>query len=125
MTKAQNKWTWFLAWSLVVLLSARADAKPPTKEEVQKANALAAKLSKLDDEARGHFEKDHPGVLPDARLHLPKPNAVAFDWCNLNMVSQAHHQRTGDCWANAATEALECSNIIRNGRRSVCLRSRY
>lgn len=104
---------------LVFGFSGRLDAKPPAKEEVRTANALATKLTKLDDEARGRFEKDHPGVLPDARLHLPKADAVAFDWCNLNMVSQAHHQRTGDCWANAATEALECSNIVRNSRRLV------
>jgi C1A family cysteine protease len=97
----------------------RVDAKPPTKQEVQNVNAVAAKLFKLDEEARERFAKDHPGVLPDSRLHLPKATAVAFDWCNLNMVSQAHHQRTGDCWANAATEALECSNIIRNGRRYI------
>jgi cathepsin L len=42
---------------------------------------------------------------------------VAFDWCNLNRVSDWHRQRNEDCWANSATEALECSNIIRNGRR--------
>jgi cathepsin L len=104
---------------LVLGFSGRVDAKPPTKEEVEKANALAAKLTNLDDEARTRFEKVHPGALPDAKLHLPKASAVAFDWCNLNMVSQAHHQRTGDCWANSATEALECSNIIRNGRRLI------
>jgi hypothetical protein len=104
---------------LVFGLSGRVDAKAPTKEEVEKANDLAAKLTKLDDEARARFEKEHSGVLRDAKLHLPKASAVAFDWCNLNMVSQAHHQRTGDCWANSATEALECSNIIRNGRRLI------
>ena len=114
-----NKLAVFAAGLLLLGLDSRLDAKPPTKEQVQAANVLAAKLTKLDDEARGRFEKDHSGVLPDASLHLPKPSAVAFDWCNLNMVSQAHHQRTGDCWANAATEALECSNIIRNGRRSI------
>jgi hypothetical protein len=114
-----NKLAIFAAGLLVLGLTSRVDANPPTKEEVQKANALAAKLTKLDDEARGRFEKSHPGVLPDGRLHLPKADAVAFDWCNLNMVSQAHHQRTGDCWANSAIEALECSNIIRNGRRSI------
>src|SRR5271169_4930476 len=47
------------------------------------------------------------------------PTAVAFDWCNLNMVSQAHQQRSQDCWANAALEALECNYFIRNNCRLV------
>src|SRR5215467_9271557 len=119
MLASTNKLTVIAIGLLVFGLSGRVDAKAPTKEEVEKADDLAAKLTKLDDEARGRFEKEHPGVLPDAKLHLPKASAVAFDWCNLNMVSQAHHQRTGDCWANSATEALECSNIIRNSRRLI------
>jgi len=114
-----NKLVVWLAGLFVLGLNSGLDAKPPTKEEVRVANVLAAELTKLDDGARTRFEKEHPGVLPDAKLHLPKSSAVAFDWCNLNMVSQAHHQRTGDCWANSATEALECSNIIRNGRRLI------
>ena len=69
--------------------------------------------------ARGEFMKEHPGVLPEFNLHLPMQTAVAFDWCNLNMVSQAHQQRSEDCWANAALEALECSYLIRNNRRLV------
>ena len=50
---------------------------------------------------------------------LPKPTVAAFDWCNLNMVSDAHRQLNGDCWANAASEALECSILIRNNRRAI------
>ena len=45
--------------------------------------------------------------------------AAVFDWCNLNMVSTAHHQLNNDCWANASTEALECSYLIRNNRHVV------
>jgi C1A family cysteine protease len=106
--------------ALAVLFSVQSSpifAKPPTKEEIQQANALAAKLSKLDDEARSQFAKDHPGVLPETSLRLPKTSIVAFDWTNLNRVSSWHRQRNGDCWANAALEALECSNMIRNGSR--------
>jgi len=83
----------------------------------EQVNATAVKLLKLDAEARSEFNKEHPGVLPDRKLSLPKATANAFDWCNLNKVSEAHHQLTGDCWANAAVEALECSNLIRNNRR--------
>jgi cathepsin L len=94
-------------------------AKPPTKAEVQQANARAAQLVRVDEDARRQFTKDHPGVLPEANLRLPKPNAVAFDWCNLNKVSEWHRQRSGDCWANATLEALECSYLIRSNRRYV------
>jgi len=94
-------------------------AKPPAKQEIQQANALAAHLLALDDAARTQFIKNHPGVLPDASLRLPKPTIVAFDWCNLNKVSEWHRQRTEDCWANSALEALECSNLIRNNHRFV------
>ena len=99
--------------------SSRVFAKPPTKQEVQQANALAKQLMNLDDQAHSEFATEHPGVLPESALRLPKPTAVAFDWTNLNRVSEWHRQRNGDCWANAATEALECSNLIRNGRRSI------
>ncbi len=81
---------------------------------IRSVNKLAEKLVTLDDAARAKFEKEHPDVLPDAKLTLPTAKAVAFDWCNLNKVSDAHRQRTGDCWANASIEALECSNLIRN-----------
>ena len=80
-------------------------------------NALAEKLIKLDDDARHEFDRLHPGVLPDLKLQLPAAGAAEFDWCNLNKVSEARRQLSGDCWANAATEALECSYLIRNNRR--------
>jgi C1A family cysteine protease len=85
--------------------------------EVKAANARAAKLIKLDDDARKQFVKEHPGVLPNIAAKLPKATAVSFDWCNLNKVSDAHRQLTGDCWANAALEALECSYLIRDNHR--------
>jgi C1A family cysteine protease len=105
--------------SLVAILGqiGRIDAKPPTKQEIIQANTLAAQLLKLDDDARNQFAIEHPGVLPESGLRLPKATAVAFDWCNLNMVGQWRRQRSEDCWANSATEALECSNLIRNNRR--------
>jgi cathepsin L len=83
----------------------------------EQANAQARRLLKLDAEARTAFIKEHPGVLPETKLALPKPTATAFDWCNLNKVSEAHKQLNEDCWANAATEALECNFLIRNNRR--------
>jgi cathepsin L len=80
-------------------------------------NDLALKLLHLDSEVRKQFNKEHPNTLPDTMLSLPKPTASAFDWCNLNKVSEHHRQRNEDCWANAAVEALECSYLIRNNRR--------
>jgi cathepsin L len=84
---------------------------------VVEVNALAEKLIKLDDDARKEFDRLHPGVLPDLKLQLPLANEIEFDWCNLNKVSETRRQLTGDCWANATTEALECSYLIRNNRR--------
>ena len=84
---------------------------------VAQVNAQAEKLIKLDDDARNDFDRLHPGVLPDLKLQLPVAGAAEFDWCNLNKVSEARRQLSGDCWANAATEALECNYLIRNNRR--------
>ncbi len=110
----------FLAAIILVFCFGRTiSAKPPTKPEIIEANARAAKLVALDDEIRRQFAKEHPGVLPDGKLRLPKADAPALDWCNLNMVSDWHRQLSGDCWANASLEALECSNLIRNNRRFV------
>ena len=87
------------------------------RRKVAKVNARAERLLALDDAARREFRKSHPNVLPNPARGLPKPTAIAFDWCNLNKVSDAHRQRSEDCWANVATEALECSYLIRNGSR--------
>ncbi|HTQ37734.1 MAG TPA: C1 family peptidase [Pirellulales bacterium] len=103
--------------NILAVHSSMIYAKPPTKQEIQESNALAQQLTALDDAARADFMKEHPGVLPESHLKLPKPTIVAFDWCNLNRVSDWHRQLNEDCWANSAVEALECSNIIRNGRR--------
>jgi hypothetical protein len=101
------------------LSTSQLSAKPPTKTEIQAANKLALKLVSIDSTARAQFAKEHPGVLPEQILKLPKADATAFDWTNLNKVSEAHRQLTGDCWANSATEALECSELIRNNRRII------
>jgi len=84
---------------------------------VQRVNHLAEQLLAIDRKAAGEYKRTHPGVLPETKLTLPKATASAFDWCNLNKVSEAHRQHTGDCWATAATEALECSFLIFNNRR--------
>jgi C1A family cysteine protease len=82
---------------------------------IKRSNARAAKLVELEKEISTQFRAENPDVIPT--LKLPKVTAPSFDWCNLNKVSEAHRQLTGDCWANAAVEALECSNLIRNNRR--------
>jgi cathepsin L len=90
---------------------------PPNKKSlarVERVNHLAAECVRLDNEARDAFAQQHPGVQPELKLRLPKSTINAFDWCNLNKVSEAHRQRTGDCWANSATEALECGFLIRD-----------
>ncbi len=92
------------------------EARLPTTQEIQQANALARQLTAADDAAHDQFVKEHPGTLPETSLRLPKASIVAFDWTNLNKVSAWHRQRNQDCWANASLEALECSYLIRNGR---------
>jgi len=53
-------------------------AKPPAKQEIQQANALAAHLLALDDAARTQFIKNHPGVLPDASLRFAQAHHRGF-----------------------------------------------
>ncbi len=84
---------------------------------IAQTNALADRLVRLDKAAMAEFDLRHPGVLPELKMRLPKANAAQFDWCNLNKVCEPRRQLTGDCWANAATEALECNYLIRNNRR--------
>jgi cathepsin K len=96
----------------------RISPDPQRANEIRKANALAVRLLKLDIAARNAFNQEHPGVLPDAGLPLPKPTVAAFDWCNLNKVSDSHHQQSDDCWANACIEALECNHLLHNGRHA-------
>jgi cathepsin L len=103
-----------LTLGMIVVLAGSTAFADPGFEQV---NAKARQLLIIDGQARAEFIKDHPGVLPETKLQLPKATAPAFDWCNLNKVSEAHRQLTGDCWANAAVEALECNYLIRNNRR--------
>ncbi len=107
------------AVAVLNFFATQLSAKAPTKEEIQEANKLAVKLISIDSAARAKFAKEYPGVLPEQTLKLPQADATAFDWTNLNKVSEAHHQLSGDCWANSATEALECSELIRNNRRTI------
>jgi hypothetical protein len=107
----------FLAAFLLVPAAARSESAATSRKagpqisagRVAQVNALAEKLIKLDDDARKEFDRLHPGVLPDLKLQLPAAGAAEFDWCNLNKVGEARRQLSGDCWANAATEALECN----------------
>jgi cathepsin L len=96
-----------------------ADPNPDLAARIRKANAVGAALLRLDEDAKRAFLKDYPDVLPETELRLPTAAARAFDWCRLGMVSKPHRQLTGDCWAVAATEALEASYLIRNDRRVV------
>jgi hypothetical protein len=115
----------FLAASLLVPVAARSEPVAAASKavpqisagRVAQVNALAEKLVKLDNDSRKEFDRLHPGVLPDLKLQLPNIDATEFDWCNLNKVSEARRQLSGDCWANATTEALECSYLIHNNRR--------
>jgi cathepsin L len=102
---------------IATILCIRSNVLYAEGPNIQKSNALGQKLLKLDSEARQEFVKEHPDVLPESKLPLPKATALAFDWCNLNKVSEAHRQRPNECWANAAVEALECNYLIRNNRR--------
>jgi C1A family cysteine protease len=120
--------SWFspaLVLAAYVLVSPCLAESPAFQKEqafardVRAVNQQAAALLKLEAAAKKSFQEAHPKVvLLEKQLVLPKASATAFDWCNLNCVSDAHRQRAGDCWANAAIEALECSCLIRNGRRS-------
>jgi cathepsin L len=94
----------FLILSAAVALLGAAQAEPRSE-----------KPSRLDRSARTNFRRQHPGQLPESKRRLPSANAASFNWVNHGGVGPAHRQQAGDCWANAATEALECSWLIRNG----------
>jgi C1A family cysteine protease len=107
----------------VAALAWPAAAQDPKKQEQKREAPLsrteqrARALLRLDAAARKAFNEEHPGVLPELNLRLPKATAVAFNWLDYNGVSGAHEQKALDCWANAITEAVECSWLIRNGVR--------
>jgi cathepsin L len=113
----------FLLGGVLAPVAGVVQAQPPAHDRpigsLKEVNARARALLKLDSEARNRFEREYPGLLPETKLVLPSAEAEAFDWCNLNKVSEAHRQMSQDCWANAATEALECSHLIRNNHRAV------
>ena len=76
-------------------------------------------LLAFDDAEKRNFEKAHPGALPETPIYmrLPSVSATQFNWCDLNQDFHVHEQKKGNCWANAAVEALECNWLIRNGFR--------
>jgi cathepsin L len=101
----------------VVAWSGTAPAQEAAGPKITQTEQRARELLKLDATAGYAFIKEHPGVLPELQRKLPKPKAKAFDWVDHNGVGLAHEQKAADCWANAVTEALECSWLIRNGTR--------
>ena len=46
--------------------------EPVLPTNVERANSLAARLLALDEKARQAFDHEHPNVLPESRLWLPK-----------------------------------------------------
>jgi Papain family cysteine protease len=107
--------------SLIFALAAAApaDAQDPKAPEsaITKVEKRARDLLRLDAAAAKAFDEEHPGVRPGLQRNLPKPTAKAFNWVDYNGVGQAHEQKAKDCWANAVTQAVECSWLLRNGRR--------
>jgi hypothetical protein len=106
-------------WSQVAAASKAKRLATPyvSASRVAEVNTLADQLVRIDQAAMQQFDRRRPGVLPELNLRLPNVAAVQFDWCNLNKVCEPRRQLNGDCWANAATEALECNYLIRNNRR--------
>ncbi len=94
-----------------------AAPNPTARARIVKANQAAAPLLKADSIARDRFNHEHPGVLPQPQLRLPSASAPAFDWCEARKAPEIRPQLTNDCWAVAATEALEWSYLIRDNRR--------
>ena len=94
-----------------------AAPNPTARAKIIKANMAAAPLLKADRSARVRFSHDHPGVLPQLALRLPSADAPAFDWCKVKKAPELRPQLTNDCWAVAATEALEWSYLIRDNIR--------
>jgi cathepsin L len=99
--------------------AAQDQKKQQQKREPQlsRTEQRARALLRLDAAARKAFNEEHPGVLPELKLQLPKATAPVFNWVDYNCVGGAHKQKAKDCWANALTEALECNWLIRNGVR--------
>jgi cathepsin L len=106
-----------LALALAASAPAHAQDQKAMEPAIRQVEQRARDLLRLDAAAAKAFDEEHPGVRPELQRHLPKATAKAFNWVDHNCVGQAHEQKAGDCWANAVTEAVECSWLLRNGRR--------
>jgi C1A family cysteine protease len=106
-----------LAFALAASTPADGQDQKPTEPAITKVEQRARDLLKLDATAARAFDEEHPRVRPAFQRRLPKATTKAFDWVDYNGVGQAHEQKASDCWANAVTEAVECSWLLRNGVR--------
>jgi cathepsin L len=119
LSRAACETATILSLALVLATAAPADAQDQKSPEpaFTKLEQRARDLLRLDATAAKAFDEEHPGVRPGLQRKLPRATAKAFNWVDQNGVGQAHEQKASDCWANAVTEAVECSWLLRNGRR--------
>lgn len=88
---------------------------PNIRQIAQQQNALAAKVRKLDLEARDLYVSRNPGKLPELKVAC-SAGMNAWDWRKQGKVTPVRDQQCGNCWAYAVVAALESSYLIRNNK---------
>jgi cathepsin L len=102
--------------SMRSLKSLTGDVIPPNIRQIaQQQNALAAKVRKLDLDARNLYASRNPGKLPELKIQC-NAGLSAWDWRKEGKVTPVRDQQCGSCWAYAVVAALESSYLIRNNK---------
>ena len=94
-----------------------AGSKPPADlaDQAARQNQLAAKLYRVDLDARDQYFKTHPSFKFPELVVACNASLSKFDWKSRGKITPVKDQRyCGSCWAFAALGAYEGSYAIRN-----------